>query len=107
MSGLRSSLELEHYAARTDREAYTLFPSELWWRDYYDIINNRGYEFRPRYHPDWVPSWKKTGRDFFTVEDGQHCLVSALPLAPSALTYYASYGPQWMLQGDAMVNVLC
>jgi hypothetical protein len=79
-------------AEQTSREAGTLFPSELWWRDHYDIIRRSGYELRPRYHPDWVPSWKKRGRDFFTVEDGQPCLVSLVLLLSPALTDYISCG---------------
>ncbi|KAK0447870.1 uncharacterized protein EV420DRAFT_1275946 [Desarmillaria tabescens] len=31
---------------------------EIFWRDTYHFLNERGYQLRPRYHPDWVPSWK-------------------------------------------------
>lgn len=68
------------------REPGTLFDSELWWRDHYQVLENRGYRLRPRYRPDWAPSWKKSGKDFYTVEDGQPTLVSiCLPDASPCL----------------------
>lgn len=33
----------------------------LWerrWRDRQRFLQSRGYILRPRYHPDWVPSWR-------------------------------------------------
>ncbi|KAH9045908.1 hypothetical protein EDB83DRAFT_2190659, partial [Lactarius deliciosus] len=48
-----------------------LFSSELWWRDRYRDIGTSGYRLRPRYDPDWQPSWKTSRKDFFTTEDGQ------------------------------------
>ena len=53
----------------------TLVMTERWWRDRYNEIASRGYELRPRYHPHWEPSWIKSGRDFYTVEDGQPTIV--------------------------------
>ena len=55
-----------------------IFKSEEWWRDHYYDIYLRGYELRYRYRPDWEPSWTKSGKDFFNVEDGQPTIVSAL-----------------------------
>ena len=71
------------------REIGTLFDSELWWRNQYLEIENHGYRLRPRYHPDWVPSWKKSGRDFFTTEDGQPTLVSVLHLISPMFTLFS------------------
>ena len=59
------------------REIGTLFDSELWWRDQYQTIEGQGYTLRPRYHPNWRPSWERSGKDFFSAEDGQPTLVSA------------------------------
>ncbi|KAH9023964.1 hypothetical protein EDB85DRAFT_2075234 [Lactarius pseudohatsudake] len=42
-----------------------------WWRDHCNDIADRGYRLRPRYHPQWEPSWFNKGKDFYTVEDGQ------------------------------------
>ncbi|KAH9985000.1 kinase-like domain-containing protein [Russula vinacea] len=44
-------------AGQTIRTIGTLFRSEEWWRDQYHDIYNRGYELRPRYHPNWKPSY--------------------------------------------------
>lgn len=60
---------------QVSREIGTLFDSEIWWRDHFHEIKSHGYILRPRYRPDWVPSWKNSGKDFFTVEDGQPTLV--------------------------------
>ena len=66
---------------QTTRTIGTLFKNEEWWRDQYYDIHNRGYELRPRYHPNWQPSWIRLGEDLFTVEDGQPSIVSASHLA--------------------------
>ena len=31
--------------------------SEIFWRDQYDWLLKSGYKLRPRYHPNWAPSW--------------------------------------------------
>ena len=77
------------------RDIGTLFRSEVWWRDHYDDIRLCGYQLRPRYQPGWVPSWKESNKDFFSVEDGQPCLVRAILSVLSALTEWISCGPQW------------
>jgi|SRR5712671_2445516 len=76
-----------HEEQQADREIGTLFPSETWWRDRYHELESHGYTLRPRYHPDWEPSWKKSGKHFFSTEDGQPTLVSViLPYAFRAYT---------------------
>ena len=65
------------YSEPNDRQAGTLVMTERWWRDRYDDIEKQGYRLRPRYHPQWVPSWSKTGKDFYTAEDGQATIVRA------------------------------
>jgi len=57
-------------------EIGALHRSEKWWRDNYYDPKTFGYDLRPRYHPDWVPSWKMSGKDFHIVEDGQPALVN-------------------------------
>ncbi|KAH8987525.1 hypothetical protein EDB86DRAFT_3245740 [Lactarius hatsudake] len=59
------------YNEPNDRQAGTLVMTERWWADRYNEIAEQGYRLRPRYHPQWEPSWFKTGKDFYTVEDGQ------------------------------------
>ncbi|KAJ7290347.1 hypothetical protein C8J57DRAFT_1164596 [Mycena rebaudengoi] len=34
-----------------------LFCREKFWAESYEFILSRGYRLRPRYHPEWVPSW--------------------------------------------------
>jgi hypothetical protein len=64
------------------RQVGTLVESEKWWRDHYLSIETHGYKLRPRYHPDWEPSWIKTGKVFYEVEDGQVTIVR-LPIFSS------------------------
>ena len=71
---------------RESRDIGTLFRSEVWWRDHYNDIKLCGYQLRPRYSPGWVPSWRESNKDFFSVEDGQPCLVSAVRLVLSVST---------------------
>jgi hypothetical protein len=58
------------------REIGGLFRSEMWWGDRYHDFEAHGYKLRNRYHPEWEPSWKGSGRDFFDAEDGQPTIVS-------------------------------
>ncbi len=57
-----------------------LLRSETWWRDRYFDLETKGYRLRRRYHPDWEPSWKKSGKEMFDTEDGQFDPVSILYL---------------------------
>ena len=57
------------------RRTGTLVKSEEWWRDNYYDIERRGYKLRPRYDPLWEPSWIKSKKDFYSVEDGQASIV--------------------------------
>lgn len=54
-----------------------LYEPEIFWRDHYLWLQDKGYLLRPRYHPDWVASWKgdPTKLHFFC-EDGQPSHVS-------------------------------
>nr|GAT49096.1 predicted protein [Mycena chlorophos] len=49
--------------SQNDAEAAAAFyeelsPGEEYWRDHYEWLKSCGYELRPRFRPDWVPSWK-------------------------------------------------
>jgi hypothetical protein len=49
--------------AETPRPFYeVLTVDEVYWRDKYQWLLDSGYKLRPRYHPEWVPSWKKDTR---------------------------------------------
>ncbi|KAJ7092012.1 hypothetical protein B0H15DRAFT_883449 [Mycena belliarum] len=39
---------------------------EIFWRDHVPWLKERGYELRPRYQPDWAPSWMKGPKIPFT-----------------------------------------
>lgn len=46
-----------------------LMEHETWWRDHYLMLEERGYRLRPRFHPDWVPSWLTSGINMASSED--------------------------------------
>lgn len=50
---------------------------ELWWSRHYRWLKDRGYLLRPRYAPDWVPSWHGTKKSWVLCEDGYAAPVSA------------------------------
>jgi hypothetical protein len=56
--------------ARPYDERGLLFDAEFFWRDLQPWLLSRGYRLRPRYAPDWVPSWKGTKKEFTDCEDG-------------------------------------
>lgn len=47
-----------------------LYRTEVFWRELYFWLEEKGYRLRPRYHPDWVASWKK-GDNWLRSEDAQ------------------------------------
>lgn len=57
-------------------DEYRLKSYEFFWRDHYLWLEEKGYRLRPRYHPDWVASWKDTGESWVDCEDGQISTVS-------------------------------
>ena len=77
--------------------------------DQYHDIYNCGYELRPRYHPNWEPSWIGLRKDFFSVEDGQPSIVSShfSRVIIAHRSHYVSHALQWMLHADAMVSRSC
>ena len=79
------------------RQIGGLFRSEMWWRDRYRDLEAHGYRLRNRYHPNWEPSWKRTGKDFFDAEDGQPTIVSIICLLRSGPTVSSSYELRWTL----------
>ena len=52
-----------------------LTTGELFWRDRYEWLSKHGYMLRPRYKPDWVPSWVGTAKRSFMCEDSRGALV--------------------------------
>ncbi|KAI0274583.1 hypothetical protein BGY98DRAFT_1188455 [Russula aff. rugulosa BPL654] len=72
-----SSSIVGNAANAPNRQVGSLFTTEQWWRNRYNEIAEHGYQLRPRYHPNWQPSWLKSGKDFYTVEDGQPTIMRA------------------------------
>ena len=52
-----------------------LFREEIFWRDLYFWLREKGYALRTRYHPEWVASWKDTKESWLDCEDGQTAQV--------------------------------
>ncbi|KAG1831342.1 hypothetical protein EV424DRAFT_1470080 [Suillus variegatus] len=47
-----------------------LTENEIWWRDHYNFLSEKGYKLRSRYSPNWVPSWTNTNKAPISCEDG-------------------------------------
>lgn len=54
-----------------------LMPHEVFWRDHQAWLQQCGYMLRPRYKPDWVPSWRSTNANARECEDGLTLPVSS------------------------------
>lgn len=70
--------DVQGYAALTKRGTYSLLPAEIEWKDRHRALEARGYLLRPRYHPDWSPSWTGTNLDPTYCEDSVIIDVGAL-----------------------------
>ncbi|KAL7284778.1 hypothetical protein ACG7TL_002085 [Trametes sanguinea] len=57
------------YKKLTDEGLYNLMPKELFWQARYRYLNDHGYLLRPRYAPNWKPSWEGTNLDPTYCED--------------------------------------
>ena len=72
-----------------------LDPREVWWRDRYKQLSNNGYLLRPRYSPQWVPSWKTSNKDWTHCEDGKRLEVckffSYRCISPHVILVWPSY----------------
>ncbi|KAI0709588.1 kinase-like domain-containing protein [Cerioporus squamosus] len=55
-----------------------LTEGEIFWRERYDWLRQSGYELRPRYRPDWTPSWTGTNKLIISCEDGVALLHTQL-----------------------------
>lgn len=67
---------------RSETEVYghfALMDDELWWRNHYDALLTHGYKLRPRFHPDWRPSWLGTSKLPYACEDSIRHIVRCIP----------------------------
>lgn len=73
---------IEWFRRETEEHGhFDLTKDERWWRDHYDDILAHGYKLRPRFHPDWRPSWLGTSKLPFACEDSIRHIVRP-PLLP-------------------------
>ena len=56
-----------------------LSENELWWTRHFQWLKDCGYLLRPRYTPDWVPSWRGTNKWRYSCEDSVTAMVSNFP----------------------------
>ncbi len=66
--------------------------AEYFWRDHQSWLQQQGYMLRPRYHPDWKPSWEGTKKYYEDFEDGLVPMVCpARPQSLSTVLIYEVY----------------
>ncbi|KAH9920134.1 uncharacterized protein B0H18DRAFT_1025266 [Fomitopsis serialis] len=65
-------------AVQLDRTDGGLATHEQFWRDRQPWLQERGYMLRPRYRPDWKPSWLGTDKFYRDCEDGQSTLMPTI-----------------------------
>ncbi|KAG6855620.1 hypothetical protein H0H87_000226 [Tephrocybe sp. NHM501043] len=72
-------------AAEFDAAKFVIQPDQIWgkgqltqievfWRKHCQFLKEQGYILRPRYQPDWKPSWLGTSNSFVDFEDGVTCI---------------------------------
>ncbi|KAH0828135.1 hypothetical protein J3R83DRAFT_3810 [Lanmaoa asiatica] len=54
-----------------NKDGTQLSEPELWWSKHYSWLRDNGYTLRPRYAPDWVPSWQGTKKSWLMCEDSR------------------------------------
>ncbi|KAL4244330.1 hypothetical protein ABKN59_010149 [Abortiporus biennis] len=47
-----------------------LLSHEEFWRDHQVWLQQQGYMLRPRYKPDWIPTWESSYPYYLTHQDG-------------------------------------
>lgn len=55
--------------AADERGDWDIKLHEAWWKDRYHILEEHGYEVRPRFRPGWKPSWRGTDFNPILMED--------------------------------------
>ena len=64
-------LSLRALLASKPFDPCVIFKGEHYWRDRSLWLKERGYMLRPRYSPDWKPSWVGTNKDRMDCEDSR------------------------------------
>ncbi|KAF8506373.1 hypothetical protein JB92DRAFT_3122141 [Gautieria morchelliformis] len=64
--------ELEYRRTRKFENLSTIEPAEIFWAEHYRWLESQGYLLRPRYHPDWIPTWKRTKKYIYNCKDSKY-----------------------------------
>lgn len=67
---------VQRHAKLTKEGLYNLVPKELFWLERHRFLKDHGYQLRPRYTPNWKPSWMGTNLDPNFCEDSILLLVT-------------------------------
>ena len=67
----RAQRELEAFGEVHTPRNGRLAEYETWWSQHYEWLKEQGLLLRPRYAPDWVPSWQGKKLDSFLYEDAR------------------------------------
>lgn len=73
--------DVERYAMSTRLGHYGHIPSEVFWSKRYQYLKDAGYLLRPRYAPNWEPSWIGTNLAPMFCEDSIVALMVGAALA--------------------------
>lgn len=57
-----------------------VFPHDVFWVEHFEWFKSCEYMLRPRYRPEWTPSWAGTKEDYSDFEDGQFVGIEAFAL---------------------------
>ncbi|KAK7691417.1 hypothetical protein QCA50_004816 [Cerrena zonata] len=83
-----SAEEAAKYARDTERGRWSLLSWEVFWQERYVFLKEHGYQLRPRFAPNWTPSWIGTNYDPFFCEDSilsmKHIIVDATRISDGA-----------------------
>jgi hypothetical protein len=80
---MSQELEARTSSESLGMEAGGLNRIEKRWTNRQKALEEAGYMLRPRYHPEWQPSWANTDMFFLNAEDGQAQAVSIKSLFSS------------------------
>ena len=74
----RLQMELTAFGTTQRLPPETRDEREAWWINQFNWLKDRGYILRARYAPDWVPSWKTSGKIWLEHEDSRNLEVIRL-----------------------------
>ncbi|KAG2101353.1 uncharacterized protein F5147DRAFT_581638 [Suillus discolor] len=71
LEALRAQKYLAVFGVEYTPPTGALSETETWWSQQYQWLRDQGYLLRPRYAPEWVPSWEGSKRSSSGCEDRQ------------------------------------